>query len=154
MGLCVHTNTWMWRVHVTSIIKKINWSKMYRRFHIILLIKMVFSDPNKVVYSPQGPSQTLRCSTPGSAGWCNCGWVKGWVSRLGKEGGNLWALTPDPGASCSQCKHSMCKATGSPDNCGKVCGSGIGAQPKQICNTPDGRYVLGPLAVQGLCPFL
>ena len=40
-------------------------------------------------------------------------------------------------------EHSAYKATRSPDNCGP-----------RICNTPDSRYVLGPLAVQGLCSFL
>lgn len=34
---------------LTSVIKKIKGNKMYRRFPIILLIKIVFSDLNKVV---------------------------------------------------------------------------------------------------------
>lgn len=107
--MCIQREYVMLSIHVTSIIKKINSSKDF--------IKIVFSNPDEVPYSPQGPSLTLQCSTLGSAGWCSCG-----VSKRDESVGcerREWPMEPWP--QMEPVQHSVYKATGLPDNCGKVC---------------------------------
>lgn len=71
-----------------------------------------------------------------------------WSVRAGREPLSLTQRYAEP------VQHSMYKATGWPDNCGKVCGPRMQPNQNRLHDTPDSRYVLGPLAVQGLCPLL
>ena len=101
----------------------------------------------KLSHSPQVPSQTPQCSTPGSAGWCNCGVRKRdeSVDCERREG----AMVPDP-RYVEPLEHSTYKAAA------RLVTVDQGQEPNKHrpWSTPDSRYVLGPLAVQGLCSLL